>query len=1493
MDNDVILGGVGGDMISAGGGDDIVFGDNAEMAILNNLARFAQTTARTVGDGDTLFGNEGEDVLVGGAGGDRIDGDADDDLIFGDNVELDRRGDLFGDITNPRFRVLLGQVIYSRNDIPAFLQGLGALPASQFEVGQVLVDPDNASNYRDPDILVGGDAVPIWIDWEITLLDHDVATELANGNNFGNDYIAGGSGHDQIFGQLGDDTIQGDGGIESLVNDDTAVGGRGPEVLIDLTPTLTGVTAPGALAAPYFTPSEDAASDGDDYIEGNGGSDVIFGNLGQDDIIGGSSSLFSLDQRDERPDGGDLIFGGSGTKIGHDALAANAQGDITVGDEHARDADVIAGDNANIYRLVGTGTVTDPMDATNTVLGQMTDSFLEFSYDALRGPDVQRIIARAVELLDYTPGGPDFKPDKFDPEHPDYLPDIGDGDEVHGESGDDVVYGMVGKDVLFGDSESDDLVGGWGADWISGGQGMDGVIGDDGRILTSRYAALEPINGNGLPVANPDDPNDYAELLNGILKVDLLDKKIRTPGDIQTAIINPSEMVNGQMVGEIFKSVDLTPFNLDPNTAMQDRLFEPLYANDIIFGGRGNDFLHGSAGDDAISGAEALPEFFAAPINPGNALRFDADRIEFADYNEDDPWSRIDPFFLNLAPSGDPNGTLPADEAIDDNFDEDAIFGDLGNDWLVGGPDNHNLFGGFGADLLDADDDKGTNGGLNDAADPINIDIQDRALGGAGRDVLIANTGGDRLMDWIGEFSSFIVPFAPFGEFTITRAVFPNLFEFLYDLSASLGADPTRSADTGNLAERNGEPDGELGLVTQKDGGLWQDQTGAPIDPQPGNIPGGERLTLRGVDFNGGTAEGFAVDSGQWQVTQGRLEVSPTLLGEDAVSVFHVGEYLPGYFEMTATINAGKPTAGFKSNAYMIFDYHSPTDFKFAGVNISTDKLQIGHRDALGWHVDVQTPARLKPNTDYNMLLALNGVTATLLIDGTMVFSHAFAPRTDPDGFTYGLNAGFVGIGAENSIARIDNVVVQKLKPEVTFEHGDDFIDGVAERLGAPSLGAWQVTGARLVGSPSAGADIALTTYDLDVGPNSWLELEATLSADSLGGVFFDYYGVQDYKFAGVLSDTNQVVIGHWSKNGTITYDALADIPFAVGTDFDLRVSLKGTTVSVAVNGHDLLGHVFNAVVVDGALGLMAKDGAASFDSATVRTDDPAFLPEATTTLRAATTAQGFAGVPAALSEAELQPILEAAVRRFGAEAVMDGFDVRVADLPGLTLGQTLDNAILIDIDAAGHSWFVDPSPDEDSEFRKRVDDDARQATNGSAAEGRIDLLTVVMHELGHVMGVDHVEDAEPDLMSASLETGLRLLPPVAVKGAKTASTAASEKLRGNSQRDDLLTRIFYEDLDALVDLREARLLERVATSLAVEDFAEEDEQDDEEVLLDLALEEKFLEAEEDEIVADEEQAEVASELEAGDEAWGLGSGLNSGLLVDWGAKFSGFLSNR
>ncbi len=444
-------------------------------------------------------------------------------------------------------------------------------------------------------------------------------------------------------------------------------------------------------------------------------------------------------------------------------------------------------------------------------------------------------------------------------------------------------------------------------------------------------------------------------------------------------------------------------------------------------------------------------------------------------------------------------------------------------------------------------------------------------------------------------------------------------------MSRAQGADPT----IGSPGDpRNGEPFGEAGLVTQKDD-AWQDQTGGPRDPQPGNVPGGRRDVLRGADFNSSTTlDGFFVDSGSWTVSGGALAVAAQSLGQDAAAVFYVDDYLPIYYEISASVKTQKPTAGWKANAYIIFDYFSPTDFKFTGIDISTNKLVMGQRDASGWHVLAQGNKQMKGNTYYNLLVTVNGTTATLLVDNQSVFTYTYAPRY-LDGVAYGLNKGMVGMGSDNARGSYDNVRVQVLPPQVTYDGSTDFTTGSTDQLDTPTSGTWTSVSAGYTGS-GAGTPAVVAAKLGDVSrlsSTSWVEITAKLATSGLAGVAFDSYGAGDFKFAALDVPNQRVVLGHVNpRTGWVT-DASVAKALTAGTAYSMMVTLKGASVSVMLDGFFMVSYGYNAGVGDGRFGLMTRDQG-TFRSLRVRTDDQGMVGVSPPTTTTTTTTPAPAVVP-------------------------------------------------------------------------------------------------------------------------------------------------------------------------------------------------------------------------------------------------------------------------
>jgi hypothetical protein len=131
------------------------------------------------------------------------------------------------------------------------------------------------------------------------------------------------------------------------------------------------------------------------------------------------------------------------------------------------------------------------------------------------------------------------------------------------------------------------------------------------------------------------------------------------------------------------------------------------------------------------------------------------------------------------------------------------------------------------------------------------------------------------------------------------------------------------------------------------------------------------------------------------------------------------------------------------------------------------------------------------------------------------------------------------------------------------------------------------------------------------------------------------------------------------------------------------------------------------------------------------------------------------------------------------AEATIKGYD---------QLGRPNKATISIDDDANGIGWFIDTTPQDNSEFTGT--DNYLQATPNSVASGKYDLLTAILHEMGHTLGIingysefdKHVKNGifttntfttkltpdgshldstlyPYDLMNTSLKPGVRKLP--------------------------------------------------------------------------------------------------------------------------------------
>ena len=139
----------------------------------------------------------------------------------------------------------------------------------------------------------------------------------------------------------------------------------------------------------------------------------------------------------------------------------------------------------------------------------------------------------------------------------------------------------------------------------------------------------------------------------------------------------------------------------------------------------------------------------------------------------------------------------------------------------------------------------------------------------------------------------------------------------------------------------------------------------------------------------------------------------------------------------------------------------------------------------------------------------------------------------------------------------------------------------------------------------------------------------------------------------------------------------------------------------------------------------------------------------------------------ALLSTADVQAVASAALARLQDAGVpqnvldqLSTVQFQVADLKGGVVGWSQpDRVVTLDQNAAGYGWFIDPTPNLDEEFGP----DGSAIT--SQAQGRVDLLSVILHEMGHQLGLSDLNPAtDPhNMMTGIYNPGQRRLPDSSV----------------------------------------------------------------------------------------------------------------------------------
>ena len=245
-------------------------------------------------------------------------------------------------------------------------------------------------------------------------------------------------------------------------------------------------------------------------------------------------------------------------------------------------------------------------------------------------------------------------------------------------------------------------------------------------------------------------------------------------------------------------------------------------------------------------------------------------------------------------------------------------------------------------------------------------------------------------------------------------------------------------------------------------------------------------------DFNDNVAEDFEARSGVWNASSNRYHGSRMVddASVSSVSTIRAVTPLPADLDFQAIVSAA-PTSdgtvgdcqliclpiehGNLSNAFLVFDYHGITEFKYAGLDMATDQIIIGHRTDAGWFTDAVLGQALAANAGYHVRLVIENATdVEVYVESLPRLSYSFGED---------VTDGQLGLGGRNSISHFNNVLLRSQDDSLQYlDNGD---------VGFSTTGSWNPSsntegylGDIVHSAAGNGADVA--SWDFAVTPGQY-----------------------------------------------------------------------------------------------------------------------------------------------------------------------------------------------------------------------------------------------------------------------------------------------------------------------------------------------------------------------------------------------------------------------